>query len=96
VTSIGQARRPYEIAFTPEAQRQLSRLPEKIVTAVLEGLYGSVARDPWRVSKPLHDELAGLRVARRGQYRLVFRVDEPKRLIVVRRVDHRRDVYRPR
>jgi mRNA interferase RelE/StbE len=96
VTSIGQARRPYEIAFTPEAQRQLSRLPEKIVTAVLEGLYGSVARDPWRVSKPLHDELAGLRVARRGQYRLVFRVDEPKRLIVVRRVDHRRVVYRPR
>jgi mRNA-degrading endonuclease RelE of RelBE toxin-antitoxin system len=96
VTSIGQAGRPYEIAFTPEAQRQLSRLPEKIVTAVLEGLYGSVARDPWRVSKPLHDELAGLRVARRGHYRLVFRVDEPKRLIVVRRVDHRRDVYRPR
>jgi mRNA interferase RelE/StbE len=96
VTSTGQARRPYEIAFTPEAQRQLSRLPEKIVTAVLEGLYGSVARDPWRVSKPLHDELAGLRVARRGQYRLVFRIDDAKRLIVVRRVDHRRDVFRPR
>ena len=38
----------------------------------------------------------GLRVARRGQYRLVFRIDEAKRLIVVRRVDHRRDVYRPR
>jgi mRNA interferase RelE/StbE len=96
VTSTGQARRRYEIAFTPEAQRQLSRLPEKIVTAVLEGLYGSVARDPWRVSKPLHDELAGLRVARRGQYRVVFRIDDAKRLIVVRRVDHRRDVYRPR
>ena len=96
MTPAGQARRPYEIAFTPEAQRQLSRLPEKIGTAVLEGLYGSVARDPWRVSKPLHDELAGLRVARRGQYRLVFRIDETKRLLVVRRVDHRRDVYRPR
>jgi mRNA interferase RelE/StbE len=62
---------------------------------VLEGIYGSVARDPWRVSKPLH-ELAGMRVARRGQYRVVFRIDEAKRLIVVRRVDHRRDVYRPR
>jgi mRNA-degrading endonuclease RelE of RelBE toxin-antitoxin system len=96
VTPTGQARRPYEIALTPEAQRHLSRLPEKIVTAVLEGLYGSVARDPWRMSKPLHDELTGLRVARRGRYRLVFRIDEAKRLVVVRRVDHRRDVYRPR
>jgi mRNA-degrading endonuclease RelE of RelBE toxin-antitoxin system len=96
VTSTGQPGRPFEIAFTPEVQRQLSRLPEKIVTAVLEGLYGSIARDPWRMSKPLHDELAGLRVARRGPYRIVFRIDEAKGLIVVRRVDHRRDAYRPR
>ena len=96
MTSVGPAGRPYDVALTPEAQRQLSRLPDKIVTALLEGLYGSIARDPWRASKPLHDELVGLRVARRGQYRLVFRIDEAKRLIVVRRVDHRRDVYRPR
>jgi mRNA interferase RelE/StbE len=96
VTSGGPGRRPCDVALTPEAQRQLSRLPEKIVAAVLEGLYGSIARDPWRVSRPLHDELVGLRVTRRGQYRVVFRIDEAKRLIVVRRVDHRRDVYRPR
>jgi mRNA interferase RelE/StbE len=96
VTPPDPPRRPYEIALTPEAQRQLSRLPEKIAAAVLEGLYGSIAGDPWRVSKLLHDELAGLRVARRSRYRIVFRIDEPKRLRVVRRVDHRRDVYRRR
>ena len=71
------AERPYDVALTLEAQRQLSRLPEKVVAAVLEGLYGSIARDPWRVSKPLHDELAGLRVVRRIAYRVVFRIDEP-------------------
>jgi mRNA-degrading endonuclease RelE of RelBE toxin-antitoxin system len=96
VTPSDPAGRPYDIALTPEVQRQLSRLPEKIVTAMLEGLYGSIARDPWRVSKPLQDELAGLGVARRSQYRIVFRIDEPKRLLVVRRVDHRRDIYRRR
>jgi mRNA-degrading endonuclease RelE of RelBE toxin-antitoxin system len=96
VTPSGPGGRPYHVALTPEAQRQLSRLPEKAVAAVLEGLYGSIARDPWRMSKPLQDELAGLRVARRGEYRVVFRVDDSKRLIVVRRIDHRRDVYRPR
>ena len=96
MTTRGPAGRPYAVALTPEAQRQLARLPEKLFAAALEGLYGSVARDPWRTSKPLHDELAGLRVARRSEYRIVFRIDEPKRLIVVRRIDHRRDVYRPR
>ena len=96
MTPPGAGGRPYGVALTPEAQRQLSRLPEKIVAAVLEGLYGSIARAPLRVSKPLHDELEGLRVARRSEYRVVFRIDEPKHLIVVRRIDHRRDVYRPR
>jgi len=96
VTPPGGAGRPCDVAPTPEAQRQLSRLPEKIVAAVIEGLYGSIARDPWRMSKPLHDELAGLRVARRSEYRVVFRIDEFKHLIVVGRIDHRRDVYRPR
>jgi mRNA interferase RelE/StbE len=96
VTPTDPGRRPYDVALTPEAQRQLSRLPQKIVAAVLEGLYGSIARDPWRVSKPLHDELAGLRVARRSEYRVVFRIDESKHLVVVRRIDHRRDAYRPR
>jgi mRNA interferase RelE/StbE len=96
VTPAGPARRPHDVALTPEAQRQLSRLYEKVVVAVLEGLYGSIARDPWRMSKPLQDELAGLSGARRGEYRVVFRVDESKHLIVVRRIDHRRDVYRPR
>ena len=96
MTPTGPGRLPYDVALTPEAQRQLSRLPEKILAAVLEGLYGSIARDPWRVSKPLHDELVGLRVARRSEYRVVFRIDESKHLIVVRRIDHRRDVYRPR
>jgi mRNA-degrading endonuclease RelE of RelBE toxin-antitoxin system len=90
------AERPYDVALTPEAQRQLSRLPEKIVGALLESLYGSIARDPWRLSKPLHDELAGLRVARRSEYRVVLRIDEAKHLIVVRRVEHHRDIYRPR
>jgi mRNA-degrading endonuclease RelE of RelBE toxin-antitoxin system len=42
-----------------------------------------------RASKPLHDELVGLRVARRSEYRVVFRIDESKHLIVVRRIDHR-------
>jgi mRNA interferase RelE/StbE len=96
VRPSGSAGPIHDVALTPEAQRQLPRLPEKIVAVVLEGLYGSIARDPWRVSRPLHDDLVGLRVERRGEYRVVFRIDESKHLVVVRRVDHRRGVYRPR
>jgi hypothetical protein len=38
VTPPSPGGRPYGVALTPEVQRQLSRLPGRIVVAVLEGL----------------------------------------------------------
>jgi mRNA-degrading endonuclease RelE of RelBE toxin-antitoxin system len=35
-------------------------------------------------------------VARRGTFRIVYRIDEEHREVVVLRVDHRRNVYRSR
>lgn len=43
----------------------------------------------------LDRELAGLWSARRGDYRVIYEIDAT-RTIVVHRVHHRRDVYRPR
>lgn len=63
--------------------------------AIYEFINGPLRADPWRVPKPLHDELDGFRGARRGEYRIVFRIDDGNRAIHVVRVDHRADVYRP-
>jgi mRNA interferase RelE/StbE len=70
-------------------------VPLNAAWAIYEFINGPLAQDPWRVSKPLHDELEGFRGARRGEYRVVLRVDEERREIHVVRVDHRADVYRP-
>jgi mRNA interferase RelE/StbE len=43
----------------------------------------------------VHDELEGFRGARRGEYRVVLRIDEEQRIVRVVRVDHRSDIYRP-
>jgi mRNA interferase RelE/StbE len=70
-------------------------IPLNASWAIFEFIHGPLTQDPWRVSKPLHDELEGFRGARRGEYRLVFRIDEEQRVVRVVRVDHRSDVYRP-
>ncbi|HVF18794.1 MAG TPA: type II toxin-antitoxin system RelE/ParE family toxin [Mycobacteriales bacterium] len=85
---------PLEIRWTPTAQRDLRRLPEKIATAVVEFVYGSLAENPERVGRALHLELAGSRAARRGDFRVIYRVDRDAGVIVVVHVDHRSDVYR--
>lgn len=45
---------PLAIRWSPTAQRDLRRLPEKIATAVVEFVYGSLADSPERVGRELH------------------------------------------
>ena len=85
---------PYSISWTATAQRDLRRLPEKIATAVVEFVYGSLADNPQRVGRALHLELVDHHAARRGEYRIVYRIDDEKRVVLIVHVDHRADVYR--
>ena len=84
------------IAWTAATRRALSRLPEKVATAVVEFLYGSLAASPHRVGKPLKFGLEGLCSARRGDYRVIYRIDDHRQQITVIAIEHRSDIYRPR
>lgn len=89
-------RAPWELVVAPSADRTLARLPEKAAAAIVEFLVGPLSRDPVRLGHRLRGELAGLVVARRGPYRVVYELDEDRRRILVLRIDHRADVYRQR
>ena len=86
----------FEIAWTSAARRALPRLPEKVATAAVEFVYGSLATDPGRVGKPLKLGLEGLHSARRGDYRVIYRVDRARRRVEVVALELRSDAYRRR
>lgn len=86
----------FAIAWTTASRRALTRLPEKVATAVVEFLYGSLASSPYRVGKPLKFGLEGLHSTRRGDYRVIYRIDDHQRQVTVVAIEHRSDVYRPR
>ncbi len=69
--------------------------PELLTThAVVEFLTGAV-ENPHRAGTPLRGDLAGIFAARRGTYRLLYRINDVEREVVVLRIEHRRDAYRP-
>lgn len=70
-------------------------LPEAVSAAVVEFITGALIDNPHQVGRPLRNELAGLHGARRGTYRVLYRIDESARIEAVLRIDHRRDAYRP-
>ena len=81
----------YEIAWTPSAKRALQRLPEKVATAAIEFIYGPMSENPQRVGKALRFELEGLHAARRGEYRIIYRIDH---VVTIVAIEHRADAYR--
>lgn len=86
----------YEIVVTPPARRAIAdELPEAVATAVIDFLTTALLHNPHRVGKPLRDDLDGIWSARRGTYRVLYRIHEDRREVVVLRIDHRRDAYRP-
>lgn len=87
---------PYRVEFTPPARRAMNQLPEKTATAAVEFCFGALRERPHRVGKPLRRELTGYHAARRGEYRVIYRIDEAAGVIHAVRVDHRGDVYRSR
>jgi mRNA interferase RelE/StbE len=87
----------YELVVAaPAAQAIREKLPEAVAFAVIDFISGPLLQHPRRVGAPLRGELEGIWSARRGTYRVLYRVDEENREVIVLRVGHRRDIYRPR
>lgn len=86
----------FAVAWTGPAQRALRKLPEKAAVAAVEFIYGSLADNPQRVGKPLRQGLAGLHSARRGDYRVIYRINDDEHRVEIVAVEHRTDAYRPR
>jgi mRNA-degrading endonuclease RelE of RelBE toxin-antitoxin system len=86
----------WRLVVAASAERRLSRLPPKIASAVVEFMLGPLVDNPRRVGKPLLRELSGYLAARRGVYRIIYRVDDETQTIEVVRIDHRSRVYRSR
>ena len=85
----------FVVKFTSAAKRHLDRLPEGVRAATLATVRGPISDNPLRAGKPLVGVLVGFRSARRGDYRIIYEVDEDAEVVVIHRVQHRRHVYRP-
>jgi len=68
-------------------------LPIAVAAAVGEFITGALLDRPYVVGKPLTNELADYHSARRGAYRVVYRIDDKGHRVHVVRIDHRADVY---
>jgi mRNA interferase RelE/StbE len=85
----------YELRTTSTVRRALGEVrPEAVAAAAYEFITGPLLREPYRVGKRLLSPMDDRFSARRGTYRIIYRIDDKNRVVTVVDVDHRRDAYR--
>jgi mRNA interferase RelE/StbE len=84
----------YAVSVLASARRDLEyRLPERVAAAAWEFIRGPLLEDPHKVGTPLRNERQGPWSARRGQYRVIYRILDDLVLVEVVRVAYRADIY---
>ncbi len=84
---------PYSLEYTNRANRNLSRLDQKIQSQIREKLLEMADRGRSWQHYPLTGPLRGQFRLRVGDYRARYTLDHPNRRITVQSVDHRSRAY---
>jgi mRNA-degrading endonuclease RelE of RelBE toxin-antitoxin system len=82
----------YTLRLSRAARRSLERdLPEAVASAVWEFVSGDLLVNLHRVGKALRFDLEGYHSARRGMYRVIYRILDEEIVVEVIKISHRAD-----
>jgi mRNA interferase RelE/StbE len=82
------------VLITPSAKRQLESLPEKIRIRIDKRIL-SLGVNPRPHGSVTLEGVAGLHRIRVGDYRIIYRIQDKEMTVLIVRIGHRREVYRP-
>ena len=82
----------YKIFFRESAKRELKELPKKDLLRTLDRIK-SLGENPRGSDSAKLKGDDGYRV-RQGNYRVIYQINESKKIIEIVKVGHRREVYR--
>lgn len=84
----------YKVAYLDSVEEDLRKLDKTTVKKILSRIESYLARDPKGLGKALKGEFQGYWRYRWGDYRAIYKISEREILIIVLRINHRKEVYR--
>jgi mRNA-degrading endonuclease RelE of RelBE toxin-antitoxin system len=84
----------YSVEYVEDVvSRDILSLSKSAKMLILKAIEERLMVDPISFGKPLRYTLKGYRRLRVGRYRIVYKIDEKRRTVIVNAIDHRKDVY---
>ena len=84
----------FKVTYLPEVvDRQIPKLTLPIKRKIKKAIEKKLMIDPVSYGKPLRYSLKGLRRLRVENYRVIYKIDDEKGVVIVVRIAHRKEVY---
>ncbi len=83
----------YQVVFRPRAAQEFENLDEVVAGRVLKKLRRLAENFDSMKPEPLAGPFSGLFKLRVGDYRVIYQVNRENRVLTVRLVGHRREIY---
>ncbi len=74
-------------------KKDYERIPPAIRDIIRKAIEKKLTVDPINFGKPLRYSLKGYRRLRVGDYRVIYKIDEGKVIVIIVDIDLRRDIY---
>lgn len=84
----------YKITFKKSAEKEIQKLPSSIVTRIVPVIEGLSKNPKPSGSKKLQGSKENIWRVRVGDYRVIYLIAEEVRIVEVRKVGHRKDIYK--
>ena len=83
----------YTVQFKKSAEKELEKLPTQIIKRISKAIDG-LTENPRPVgSKKLEGQRESLWRIRIGDYRVIYLIEDVIRIVEIRRIGHRKDIY---
>ncbi len=75
-------------------KEDIPNLPQTVREQIKKAIEHRLTHDPVGLGKPLRYSFIGHRRVRVGDYRIVYRINQQKKVVIIVAIKHRKDVYK--
>jgi mRNA interferase RelE/StbE len=83
----------FTVELKPDAIKNLKKIPNPFLKLIKRVILEKLEVNPFFYGKPLKYSLHGIRSIRVGDYRILYKIDEITKHVIIFKIDHRKEVY---
>lgn len=83
----------YTVQFKKSAEKELEKLPTQTIKRISKAIDGLIVNPRPAGSKKLEGQRESLWRIRIGDYRVIYLIEDVIRIVEIRRIGHRKDIY---